>query len=279
MTTEASPWSLVLVLITAVAIPTAAVCSASRAIGQEPKATTRTDGAEPEIVTRQAVCRWASKPPVLDGKLDDPCWQQAAVIDRFATFWTRTKTPRAGTRAYLVWDDEAIYYAGAMTDTEVRAFGTHRNDTLWEGDVFELFLKPSAKHPEYFEFQANPRSHVFEMAFARRGEHPEPFSKGPVLGTRAVAVVEGTLDHPGDQDRGWTVEGRIPWSAFSLTGAKPRPGDSWLFAICRYDYGPQGTEPITMSSAPLTQSSFHRYEDYGTLRFEGPATERRRTRP
>src|SRR3954447_25799938 len=124
-----------------------------------------------DIVTREAICRWASKPPVLDGKLDDPCWKEAVVIDRFATFWTRTKTPREGTRAFLVWDDVAIYYAGAMTDTEVRAFGTHRNDTLWEGDVFELFLKPSAKHPEYFEFQANPRSHVFEMAFARRGEH------------------------------------------------------------------------------------------------------------
>ena len=25
-----------------------------------------------------------------------------------------------------------------------------------------------------------------------------------------------------------------------------------------------------MSSAPLTVPSFHRYEDYGTLRFEGP---------
>ena len=25
-----------------------------------------------------------------------------------------------------------------------------------------------------------------------------------------------------------------------------------------------------MSSAPLTKASFHRYEDYGKLRFEGP---------
>ena len=232
---------------------------------------------EQEMVTRQAVCRWASKPPVLDGKLDDPCWQQATVIDHFASFWN--KTPRAGTRAFLVWDDEAIYYAGAMTDAEVRSFGTHRNDTLWEGDVFELFLKPSAERPEYFEFQGNPREFVFEMAFSRRGEHPDPYSKGPVLGTKAVAVVNGTVDHPGDKDQGWTIEGRIPWTAFALTGAKPKPGDSWLFAICRYDYGPQGTEPVQMSSAPLTQLSFHRYEDYGTLRFDGPCAERERPLP
>ncbi len=239
---------------------------------QEPASATQTDKAEQEIVTRQAVCRWASKPPVLDGKLDDPCWQQAKVIDHFAAYWN--KTPRSGTRAYLVWDDEAIYYAGTMTDAEVRAFGTHRNDTLWDGDVFELFLKPSAERPEYFEFQGNPRGFVFEMAFSKRGQHPEPYSKGPVLGTKAVAVVDGTLDHPGDKDKGWTIEGRIPWTAFELTGARPKPGDSWLFAICRYDYGPQGTEPVQMSSAPLTQLSFHHYEDYGTLRFEGPWTEK-----
>lgn len=227
---------------------------------------------ENEMVTRQAVCRWAERPPVLDGKLDDPCWKNAAVIDRFATFWT--KTPREGTRAYLVWDDEAVYYAGVMTDSEVRAFGSHRNDTLWDGDVFELFLKPDAARLEYFEFQANPRALVFEMAFAARGKRPEHYEDGPILGNKAVVVVDGTLDHPGDKDRSWTVEGRIPWSAFALTGAKPKPGDSWLFAICRYDYGPEGTKPVLMSSAPLTQPNFHRYEDYGTLRFEGPGAEK-----
>jgi hypothetical protein len=252
----------------ATTIFTVTLSGAPRARNQEPSTGVVNDKVEHEMITRQAVCRWATRPPVLDGKLDDPCWRQAKVIDRFASFWT--KTPRAGTRAFLVWDDEAIYYAGTMTDAEVRAFGTQRNDTLWEGDVFELFLKPSAERPEYFEFQANPRGVVFEMAFPKRGQHPENYHKGPLLGTKAVAVVDGTLDHPGDRDRSWTVEGRIPWTAFALTGAKPRPGDSWLFAICRYDYGPEGTQSVQMSSAPLTQSSFHRYEDFGTLRFEGP---------
>jgi hypothetical protein len=241
---------------------------APRANGLHAAAKEQTKGLDDDMVTRQAVCHWASKPPVLDGKLDDPCWRQAQVIDHFASYWT--KTPRTGTRAFLVWDDDAIYYAATMTDTELRSFGTQRNDTLWEGDVFEFFLKPSAERPEYFEFQGNPRGVVFEMAFPRRGQYPESAAKAPLLGTKAVAVIDGTLDQPGDKDKGWTIEGRIPWTAFALTGAKPKPGDSWLFAICRYDYGPQGTKPVNMSSAPLTKLNFHRYEDYGTLRFEGP---------
>jgi hypothetical protein len=226
------------------------------------------DVIEDDIVTRRAICRWAATPPVLDGKLDDRCWQKAAVIDHFASYWS--KTPRAGTFAYLIWDDDALYYAASMTDAELRSFGTKRNDTLWEGDVFELFFKPSAQKPEYFEFQANPRMVVFEMAFPKRGHDPLAFATAPPLGSKAVVALDGTLDQPGDRDLGWTVEGRIPWSAFAAAGGKPKPGEEWLFALCRYDYGPEGTRPTLMSSAPLTQQSFHRYEDYGTLRFEGP---------
>lgn len=248
------------------------VLTATAALTALPPARAQAEKKEGDIVTREAVCRWAEQPPVLDGKLDDPCWKQAAPIERFATFWT--KTPRSGTRAYLVWDDEALYYAGTMTDREVRAFGTKRNDMLWEGDVFEVFLKPVRDRPEYFEFQANPRAVVFEMAFPRRGVFPASLSDAPRLGNEAVAVIDGTLDQEGDQDRGWTVEGRIPWTAFRLTGAKPRAGDSWQFAICRYDYGPKGTTPILMSCAPLTAPDFHRQQDYSRLRFEGPRVRR-----
>jgi hypothetical protein len=232
----------------------------------------------PELVdpvTRQATCKWAAKPPVLDGKLDDPCWQQAVPIDRFASFWTKTQTPRPGTIAYLVWDDTALYYAASMHDTELRAHGDRRNDSLWDGDVFELFFKPSDKKPEYYEFQGNPRELVFEAAWPERGRDYGDLTKLPVLGSKAVVALKGTLDQPGDKDESWTVEGRIPWSAFAMTGGKPKPGDEWLFALCRYDYGPKGTEPKLMSSAPLTKSSFHRYEDYGKLRFEGNPRGRR----
>lgn len=236
--------------------------------GETKRRLTPPEQVELDVVTREAVCRWASKPPVLDGKLDDRCWQDAAAITQFASYWDN-KTPRPGTRAYLVWDDEALYYAGTMTDAELRAYGKNRNDSLWDGDVFEVFLKPTVEGPEYYEFQANPKALVFECFFPKRGIHPA-FSEAPVLGNTAVVRLDGTLDHPGDKDTGWTVEGRIPWTAFRPTGGKPKPGDEWRFAICRYDYGPEGTKPVTMSSAPLTKLDFHQHEDYGKLRFEGP---------
>ena len=64
------------------------------------------------------------------------------MIDKFATFWSGTALPKT-TQAYLVWDDDALYYAAKLTDAELRSFGTERNDSLWNGDVFELFFKPT----------------------------------------------------------------------------------------------------------------------------------------
>lgn len=220
-------------------------------------------------VTREAVCRWASSAPKIDGKLDDPVWESAAVIDRFPAFWRHVDNG-AGTRARLLWDRDALYISATMTDNELRSFGVKRNDTLWEGDVFELFFKPSAQRPEYYEFQVNPKSVVLDLPFPQRGAPFAKIAALPPLGFTAVAVADGTVDQPGDRDRGWTVEGRIRWTAFTPSGGRPEPGAKWLFALCRYDYGPVGTQPALMSSAPLRRPSFHRYEDYGLLRFEGP---------
>src|SRR5436305_1361896 len=77
-------------------------------------------GAEPPV-TREAVCRWAATPPKIDGKLDDPVWGSAAVIEHFPTFWKGTDNGTT-TRARLLWDNDALYFAATMTDAELVAF-------------------------------------------------------------------------------------------------------------------------------------------------------------
>jgi hypothetical protein len=219
--------------------------------------------------THEAACRHVPAGPKIDGVLDDPAWAQAELIDRFPSFWDK-KAGTGATKARLVWDDDALYFSATMDDAELRSFGTKRNDRLWLGDVFELFFKPAVDRPEYYEFQVNPISVPLELPFPKRGFDFATLAARPPLGMKAVAAAKGTVDKPGDRDESWTVEGRIPWSAFAPTGGRPRPGDEWRFALCRFDYGPEGTKPVLSSSAPLTLPSFHRYEDYGRLRFEGP---------
>jgi len=220
-------------------------------------------------VTRAAACYWADRPPVIDGTLNEASWQPQNAISRFASFWDG-KERGQGMKAWLTWDNDALYYAARMPDAELRSVGLKRNDTLWNGDVFELFFKPDEGRPQYYEFQVNPRSVILELAFPRRGFDFDQLAAGPPLGMEAKAQVAGTVNNPDDRDRNWIVEGRIPWTAFSPTGGRPGVGTAWRFALCRYDHGADGTAPVLMSTAPLSRASFHRYEDYGVLRFEGP---------
>lgn len=228
-------------------------------------------GQEPPVV-RRAVCRWAKTAPRIDGKADDPAWADAPVLEHFPAFWagqdTRSKTL---TQARLLWDDQALYLFAAMTDKELRAFGTTRNAKLWNGDVFEMFLKPKADAKPYYEFQFNPHGALLELAIPGMPFDFDKVAAEPPSGIQVAVQVQGTLDRPGDTDESWSVEVRIPWSRFAPTGGRPSAGDCWRFALCRYDYGPEGTEPLLMSSAPLRKPSFHATEDYGILSFEGPA--------
>jgi hypothetical protein len=119
-------------------------------------------------VTRDAVCRRIDRAPAIDGKLDDRAWAGGLPITAFAAYWDRADRSNT-TRAALAWDDDALYFAATLTDAELRAYGTRRNDRLWLGDVFELFFKPFDDRPEYYEFQVNPLSTILELAFPKRG--------------------------------------------------------------------------------------------------------------
>ncbi len=205
--------------------------------------------------------------PTIDGKADEAEWAAAVPIKSFGAFWAGQQ-PKMPHEARILWDDEAMYYFAELPDKYLKAFGTKRNDTLWLGDVFELFFKPSKTGPAYYELQANPLGTILELPFPRRGYSFEELAAKPHQGMTVAVQVDGSLEKPGENDKKWTVEGRIPWTLFAPTGGRPKPGDVWQFQLSYYDYGPKGTEPELGSCAPLTILNYHRYEDYAGLRFE-----------
>ena len=222
-------------------------------------------------VIRETACLWTDHPPVIDGKLTEDLWFPAPGNHQLRLVHPDGQKHATGsTCAGWPGTNNALYYAAKMSDRELRSAGEKRNDRLGNGDAFELFFKPSEERPEYYEFEVNPKSLVLELAFPHRGVDPNTFAASPPLGMQAVVSLNGTINDAGDVDKSWTVEGFIPWSAFAPSGGRPKPGANWKFALCRYDYGAEGTVPVLMSTAPLAKPNFHRYEDYGLLRFEGP---------
>jgi lysophospholipase L1-like esterase len=208
-----------------------------------------------------------AKAPTLDGKPDEPEWAKAQPIKSFGAFWSG-QLPKKPHEARIMWDDQAMYFYAELPDNYLKAYGKKRNDTLWNGDVFELFFKPSKDKDPYYELQANPLGLILELPFPRRGYSFEELAAKPHQGMEVAVHVDGDLANPGKTDKKWTVEGRLPWKMFDFAGGKPNPGDIWQFQLSYYDYGPPGTEPELGSCAPLTVPNYHRFEDYAGLRFE-----------
>ena len=225
------------------------------------------EGESQPAAVRKAECRWVAGPIKIDGKLDEPAWQNAQMLEDFSVFWLKRK-PKTATKARLLWDDQYLYFAAEMEDSDLYADVKERNGITWENDVFELFFKPAADKRLYYEFQVNAANTQLELFFPSRGSggyrRAAPLTR---LGMESAVALDGTLNNWEDQDRGWTVEGRIPWTGFKAAGGKPEAGAKWRFALCRYDYSAAFEEPELSSTAPLTQPSFHRYEDYGELTF------------
>ncbi len=218
---------------------------------------------------KAAECRRASKAIVIDGKLDDEPWKVAPALSDFAVYWQKRKA-KVATTARLLWDDRFLYFAAEMADADVYALVKEPNGETWYDDVFELFFKPSSARLAYYEFQVNAANTPFQMFLPSRGAGGfNRFRKEPTLGLESAVVVRGTLNKWQDADEGWTVEGRIPWTAFAATGGRPKAGDKWHFALCRYDYSAAHDNPDLSSTAPLTVPNFHQYEDFGILTFVG----------
>jgi hypothetical protein len=218
---------------------------------------------------RSAECRWKVGDIKIDGQLDDTAWDKAQLLTDFAVFWQNRK-PHTATKARLLWDDDALYFAAEMQDADLYADIKEFNGLIWENDVFELFFKPSVEKKAYYEFQVNALNTHLELFMPSRGaggyRRVAPITKDHV---ESMVKLRGTLNNYQDRDEGWTVEGRIPWTAFANTGGKPKVGEVWKFALCRYDYSLDHEKPDLSSSAPLTFQDFHRYEDYGDLKFLG----------
>jgi len=217
-------------------------------------------------------CRRLSAPIIIDGQPDDAAWRGAQVIDNFSQPWLGANHPaKAKTVARLLWDDEYLYFLAVMDDGDLYADIRQHNADLWNNDVFELFFKPVPSWLGYYEFEVNPNNATLDLFFPSRGSgglrrwvNKYPFH----LDTKVSLRGSSTLNIHTDLDVGWVVEGRIPWSDFAPTGGKPKVGDEWKFALCRYDFSVMNEEAEMSTSAPLKTKNFHQYEDFQVLRFK-----------
>lgn len=202
-------------------------------------------------------CRRVASPISIDGRVDKEPWASATWTDAFRRIDTGADTGH-GVRMALLWDDDHLYAAYDVTDPDIRALTTEHHAQLYmTDDDVELFIDCGSRYLEiglnainteyglrwtWVEPLVEARDHAaieelfktpdFIYAVARPGERSGRLGDmgWEVPGVRHAVHIEGTVNHPGDVDRGWTVEMALPWAGLRELGGSvalpPRPGDT-----------------------------------------------------
>jgi glucose/arabinose dehydrogenase len=214
-------------------------------------------------------CHKALEPIVLDGQANEFDWEIAQPISNFHLTWADGRPAKTSTKAKVLWDDQYFYFYAEMEDADLYADVTEKDGDIWGNDVFEIFLKPSVEKTSYYEFHVTAANAHFDLYMPHKGGAwlINRMRKDRKFSMESKVIQRGTLNQWMDRDEGWTVEGRIPWKDFSVTGGRPKPGDEWRFALCRYDYSVGSAQPELSSIAPFKKMDFHRTEDFLPLKF------------
>lgn len=224
------------------------------------------DGAAKDDLPEVLVPR-ASGRIVADGILDEADWAKATAL-AFADSMGRNVEVRFPTALRLLYDDTNLYVAFEAKDADITDRYAKRDDPIYEHEAVELFLMPNAIAPAsgpYVELQASPSGVIFDASFTGRRQ-------GMDVGWNAAQVVatkvDGTLNVPGDVDRGWVSEWIVPIA--SVRGASPpKPGDEWranAFRIEKFAVGSEWHGEYTAWSPPRV-GDFHNVARFGRMKF------------
>jgi hypothetical protein len=211
----------------------------------------------------------ASGPLVLDGRLDEPSWGAAPLIDQFLfPWWTAGEKER--TEARLLWDEEKLYVAFAAFDPHISAFLTQRDDPVSRDDCVEVFVAPDTSQVgNYFNFEFNTLGTILD-----RSPRDDRTKDWNAQGLEVAIGVEGTLNHETDIDSLWVAEIAIPFAVF--VGYAPRlppaPGEVWRLNLYRTG-GQVNLQYMAWSDTRTADPSFHVPARFGVVRFSNaPAT-------
>ncbi|MHB9139201.1 MAG: sugar-binding protein, partial [Victivallaceae bacterium] len=132
--------------------------------------------------------------PVIDGKLDDKCWQ-VPVVGEFRDFVNFGKS-KVETKIWLAYDNDYFYCAAKCYEpdqSKIVRKHTKRDFALWNDDSMELFLDTSCGRKNYYQFIINSANAIYDSNMTDK---------------KFNADVKSAVSFDAD---GWTVEMAIPW--------------------------------------------------------------------
>lgn len=180
------------------------------------------DTADPSMARDKSVqMHRTDRPPVLDGRLDDEVWSQAAVVADFHEVNPNEYAPPGEeTRVYLLYDDDALYVGIRLYDREpdgILANELVQGATLFADDQFSVMLDPFNQGRGGYIFQINPNGIRAEALYANTTTMNWDWS--------GIWHGKASID-----EQGWVAEIAIPFKTLSFDPAL----ETWGINFARF---------------------------------------------
>jgi len=190
---------------------------------------------------------FTAAPPAIDGKLDDGCWANAALVSGF-TRPNAAEAARKSVQARLCADAQALYIAVSCEEPEpakIKADAKLRNEGVWKDDCVEVWLRGGANMLDFDQLLVNTLGTQEDLR--RRG------------GANVHVERRAWQAKAAKNEKGWTAEFRIPAADVELD--QFRRGDMLGLKIGREDYTGNREEPQLSTWPP--GSPYAGTEGYG----------------
>ncbi len=216
-------------------------------------------GFEPPPLGKLVIAHMGGNPLEIDGRLDEPAWREASSTKAFVEA-TNGKAGRPRTVAKLLYDDQHLYIGFDCEDDHLYSTFTKRDDHLWKQDAVEVFIDPTGRGRDYFEFQVSPAGLLFDTKVKSHPQRDDSWDGR----ARAAVQKRGSLNNDDDRDRGWTAELAIPLA--SLSSKIPRAGTQWRLNLFRLDTRRNGRRAFLAWTPPLANTT-HVTARFGKITF------------
>jgi hypothetical protein len=224
-------------------------------------------------------CLEALERPVINGRLNDPIWEEAPEIHLVDCV---TGAPaKQATVFRMVWHDNYLYVAARAAETDIQDHNLKRNDLVFGEQCLEVYLvSPIGMAAydgdawNYLETDVSPTGVMWNGRIQHsRPNFPQPgqsysFASDDTYQPAdliARTTMRGTLNNSADTDRGWRLEMQIPLAG-PPWGCAPDYGELWRINLYRVHNMAKPDQELQAWS-PTGITGFHVPQRFGYLHF------------
>lgn len=167
-------------------------------------------------------------PITVDGIIDEEIWNSSEWTDDFIDLAGDLNiNPEYRTRVKLLYDDNYIYVAGEMEESDIYGTMTERNSSLYLDNALEVFIDPDGDTHNYAEFQINALGTIWDLLLTKPyRDGGRGISQWNLLDYQSAVYLDGDINNPESEDRKWTTEIALPLDAISEINSGDRTIES-----------------------------------------------------